>query len=87
MSKLYIPPFCNIAPKRAEADSHPTADSLFTNSFMDLARLIIAFIYGHMKVPQESCEVPEVGVDKRLDKELCEYLQGTKNMNKNHFFL
>ena len=32
-------------------------------------------------MPQESCEVPEVGVDKRLDKDLREYLQRTKNMN------
>ena len=84
MSELYSPPFCDIAPKRAEAESHPAANSSFTDSFMDLARLIRAFIYSHMKVPQESCEVPEVGVNKRLDKELREYLQHTKHMNKNN---
>ena len=84
MSELYSPLFCDIAHKRAEADLHPAANSSFTDSFMDLARLIRAFIYGHMKVPKELCEVPEVGVDKNLDKELREYMQRTKHMNKNN---
>ena len=84
MSELYSPLFCDIAAKRAETESHPATNSSFTDSFMDLARLIRAFIYRHMKVPKELCEVPEVGVDKHLGKELREYLQRTKHMNKNN---
>ena len=83
MSELYSPPFYDIEPKRTENKSAPPTSSL-TDSFIDLVRLIRAFIYSHMKVLQESCEVPEIGMDKRLDKELREYLQRTKNMNKNH---
>lgn len=73
MAGFYHVPFSNVVPGAANATPK--------DSFMAVVRCIRDRIYSYMKKQPESCEVPKLNEDKKLNKILDDYLRFYKNKN------
>lgn len=81
MAGFYNVPFANVA-KKPSSESLSVTKADPTESFMDIAKAIRHCTYAYMKVTPESCEVPPLGENKQLDKDMNTYLIHYKGMTR-----
>lgn len=79
MAGFYNATFTNVA-KKLSSESLSVTKADPTESFMDIAKAIRHCTYAYMKVIPESCEVPPLGENKQLDKDMNSYLIHYKGM-------